>query len=57
MYFSPRNYRCLVCGFEMDYSPSHNYSFLPIADNGAPFCFKCLKEFIAKNVSVMEIKP
>lgn len=57
MYFIPLEYKCSKCGFEMMYSQSEEYSFLPISEGGKPFCYKCLIEFIAKNVPIMEVKP
>ncbi len=53
MYFIPRTYHCPKCGHEMEYSPSLTYAFLPIAEGGNPFCYKCLIEFLSKNVPVM----
>jgi hypothetical protein len=54
MYFVPKKCKCEKCGFEMEYSQSIAYSFLPIDESGWPFCYKCLIEFIAKNVPVMK---
>lgn len=55
MYMVPRKYKCEKCGFEMEYSESITYSFLPISDDGKPFCYKCLIKFLSKNVP--EMKP
>ena len=53
-YFLPQKHKCDKCGFEMEYSQSDTYKFLPISDGGNPFCYKCLIEFIAKNVPEMK---
>ncbi len=54
MYFLPINYKCGKCDFEMEYTQSHSYEFLPISKDGKPFCHKCLIEFITKNIPVMD---
>ena len=56
VYRIPQTYACPKCGFETDYSPSLHYTFLPVADHGDPFCYKCLIEWIAQNVPVMKRK-
>lgn len=56
VYFVPRKYKCPKCGFEIEYSKSINYTFLPVSDNGKPYCYKCLIEFIKNNVPEMECK-
>lgn len=55
MYYIPRKYVCKKCGFEMDYSPSNTYTFLPV-DDEEPKCYKCLMDFINKNVPTMKLK-
>lgn len=55
MYILPRKYKCEKCGFEIQYSKSDNYTFLPISKDGNPFCYKCLIKFIAENVPVMTV--
>ena len=55
VFFLPRNHKCPECGFEMEYSQSINYTFLPISEDGTPFCYKCLIRFIANNVPEMKI--
>ncbi len=57
MYFIPRKYKCPNCEFEMSYSQSHQYNFLPIAESGDPLCYKCLISFLVKNVPTMEMQP
>lgn len=52
-YFVPKKHKCDKCGFEMEYSESLEYPFLPVSEDGNPFCYKCLIEFISKNVPEM----
>ncbi len=54
VYVVPRKYKCKKCGFEMEYTPSHAYAFLPVSEDGNPFCHKCLFKFIKKNVPEMK---
>ena len=56
MYILPREYKCPECGFELEHTPSGQYSFLPTDTNGNPFCYKCLIEFISNNTPTMELK-
>ena len=53
MYIMPTEYKC-KCGFEMKYSPSHHYTFLPISKEGNPFCYPCLIKLISQNVPEMK---
>lgn len=53
VYIVPRRYKCLKCGFEMKYSPSHSYNFLPVKD-GRPFCYQCLIMKLLEEIPLME---
>lgn len=53
MYIVPRKHKCEKCGFEMDYSQSNTYTFLPVSEEGNPFCYKCLIRFLKENVPIM----
>jgi len=54
VYWIPIKFKCPKCGLELNYSKSLNYNFLPISKNDKPLCYKCLIEFISKNVPEME---
>ncbi len=56
MYFIPQTYVCPKCDFDMKYTQSSTYAFLPISENGRPFCYKCLINFITENVPVMKLQ-
>jgi len=56
VYVIPIQYKCPKCGFEMAYTVSEFYEFLPVSQDGHPFCHKCLIEFLTGKVPVMERK-
>ena len=53
VFIIPKNYKCPKCDFKTEYSPSYNYSFLPVYE-GKPICPMCLIKFITENVPIME---
>lgn len=56
VYLEPKKYKCPKCGFDMMFSTSHSYAFLPLSTNQNPFCYSCLIKFINDNVPEMELE-